>query len=309
MKLLLKYKSISALFIALSAVYLAAIIFEGPDKAILAKYDLTATQLVWLSLTVALPYVIIWFIALFGYLRFRWYSAAIKDSSDGAAFAVISRGLLLLSVWLPVSAVSSTLAKHLYQAHPSYTSTMVILVNYANVALLFTAFLIINSGARKLLGVVKNTVNAVSQRTTILYLVFSGLYGMLTLEDSARHAPTHSVAIASYYLPDWLIVTTIVIPRLIMWFLGVQAIEDIMMYRKKVKGKIYKLALQNVARGITAVIIATILLRCFESLSSPIGELSLGLVVLLVYLLLVALAIGYVLIYRGARSLQKIEDL
>ncbi len=132
---------------------------------------------------------------------------------------------------------------------------------------------------------------------------------MLTLEDSARQAPTHSVSIASYYLPDWLIITTIVIPRLILWFWGIKAVEDIYMYRKKIKGKIYKVALQNVARGIAAVVVATILLRCFQSLSSPIGELSLALIILLIYLLLIAIGIGYVLIYKGAKQLQKIEDL
>lgn len=309
MKLLIRHRFTSLFFLVMSAVYIAAMVLPKPDKVSLAKYDVSAGQLKMLVLTIALPYVIIWLFALLGYVRFKSYADSIKDSRDGAAVTQISRGLLLLAIWLPISAVVNSLSSIYYHAHPSATPTMVILVNYINLALLFPGFFILNKGSRKLLSIAKTTVNAVSQRTVLLFICFSALYVMLTLKDSARFAPTHSVATASYYLPDWLIITTVVIPQLIMWFLGVQAIEDIYLYRKKIKGKLYKVALNNFARGIAGIVLATILLRCFQSLSSPIGELSLALVFLLVYLLLVALAIGYVLVARGAKALQKIEDL
>ncbi len=309
MKLLLKYKFISLLFIGLSAVYIAGTVFEEPDKASLTKYNVTAAQLKWLVLTIALPYVIIWFVALIGFLRFKSYADTIKNSKDGEAFLVISRGLLLLSVWLPVSAVLGTVSADYYHAHTGATPTMVILVNYANVAILFPAFFLINKGARKLLSIARTNIYAVSQTASVIYICFTALYVMLTLEDSARHAPTHSTLVASYYLPDWLIITTVVIPRLIMWFLGIQAVQYIYLYRNKIKGKIYKLGLLNVARGIAGVVFATILLRSIQSLSSPISELSLALILLLVYILLIAMAIGYMLISRGAKRLQKIEDL
>ncbi len=309
MRLLFRYKIISALFIGLTAIYLAETLSVAPDKAALVKYSLTSTQFTWIVLSFSLPYVVIWFIALVGYLRFRSYTEVIKNSKDGSAFSTISKGLLLLSLWLPVAAALSAVATRLYTDHPSYTPTMVILVNYLNIAMLLPAFLIINRGARKLLSTVKPTANAISQRSALLFICFSALYVMITLEDRARHAPTHSVSLASYYLPDWLIIITIVIPRLVMWFLGVQAVENIYLYGKKTKGKIYKLALKNVAVGIGVVIIATITLRCIQSLSSPIGELSLSLVLLLYYILITALGIGYVLIYKGTKQLQKIEDL
>ncbi len=309
MNLLLRYRLTSGLFILFSFLYLASAILTEPNKVTLEKYSLSATQLIWLGLTVALPYVIIWFIALIGYLRFKSYTDGIRGSKDGEAFSVMGRGLLLLSIWLPLSAVISVAATHLYRDHPAYTPTLIIMLNYINIAMLFPAFYLINKGSKKLLRLVKTVASAVPQKYMILYIAFSALYVWLTLEDSARWAPTDSVRVASYYLPDWLIITTIVIPRLIMWFLGIQAVHYLYIYRKKVKGKIYKVALTGLARGVAAVIVATILLRCFQSLSSPIGNLSLAVLLLVVYLLLVALGIGYVFIARGAKKLQKIEEL
>ncbi len=309
MNLLLRYRLTSGLFILLSIIYLASTVFTDPNKATLEKYSISATQAIWLGLTIALPYVIIWFIALMGYLRFKSYGDGIRSSKDGEAFSVMSRGLLLLSIWLPLSAVISVAATHLYRDHPSYTPTLIIMLNYTNLAILIPAFYFINKGSKKLLKLVKATASAVPQKYMILYIAFSALYVWLTLEDSARWTPTDSVRVASYYLPDWLIVTTIVIPRLIMWFLGIQAVHYLYIYRKKIKGKIYKVALTGLARGIAAVIIASILLRCFQSLSNPMSHLSLAALLLVVYLLLIALSIGYVLIARGSKRLQKIEEL
>lgn len=309
MNLLLRHRLTSGLFILLSLIYLASAVFTKPAEATLEKYSISASQAILLGLTIALPYVIIWFIALVGYLRFKSYTDGIRGSRDGEAFSVMAKGLFLLSIWLPLSAVLSVAATHLYRDNPSYTPTLVIMLNYINLAIIIPAFYLINTGSKKLLKLVKTAASAVPQKYMILYIAFSALYVWLTLEDSARWAPTDSVRVASYYLPDWLIVTTIVIPRLIMWFLGIQAVHYLYVYRKKVKGKIYKVALAGLARGIGAVVVATILLRCFQSLSSPIGNLSLAVLLLVIYLLLIALGIGYLIIARGAKKLQKIEEL
>ncbi|HYH36226.1 MAG TPA: hypothetical protein VD706_01870, partial [Candidatus Saccharimonadales bacterium] len=66
---MLKYKWLSGLFITFSLVYVAQTALIRPDQATLDKYHLSAAQAVVLGLTVALPYLVIWFIALVGYLR------------------------------------------------------------------------------------------------------------------------------------------------------------------------------------------------------------------------------------------------
>jgi drug/metabolite transporter (DMT)-like permease len=88
-----------------------------------------------------------------------------------------------------------------------------------------------------------------------------------------------------------------------------QALFNIYLYRNNVKGRIYKDAFNNLGNGFTSVIVVLVVLRCFESLSSHLTKLSLGPILLIVYLLLIALSIGYILIFRGARSLHRIEEI
>lgn len=307
--MLLRHKKTTAVFILLAGLYIAQSLLVAPDQEILDKYHITAAQADALSLTIALPYVIIWFIALIGYLRLRSYALSIKGTKDGEAFRKIGIGILLLTIWLPLSTLVSSFASQIYHDHPTFTDDLVRLVNYANVLILFPAFLIINQGSRKLLALTRTTIQSPSQRVTLVFIALSALYVFLTLQDPARSVATASVMTASYYQPDWLIITTLVIPRLLMWFLGIQAVYNIYLYSKKVKGAIYKSSLRNLAMGIGGVVLISILLRCLQSLSSQIGNFSLGLLLLIIYFLLIIISAGYILISRGANSLQQIEEL
>lgn len=309
MRILLKHRLVSGIFLLLSIVYIGVSLFAHQDPAVMAKYHLTHGKLVALLLTITLPYVLIWFVSLLGYARFSTYAQTIRQSKDGAAFKTMARGLLLLALWLPVSAVTGVLSAKFYQAHPLQTAKMIIIVNYVNIAFLFPGFILTYQGARKLLPLIKTSATTLSQAVNIGFICFSGFYVFLTLEDPARHFPTDVTSKAAYYLPDWLIVFTLVIPRLIMWYLGVKAVQYLYLYRNKVKGTLYKQALNNLARGFMGVVITTIILRCFQSLSAPLARLNLAALLLIVYALLIIIAIGYGLISLGAKKLQQIEDL
>jgi hypothetical protein len=307
--LVMTYKKLTGLFIVFSIAYLLLSILLPLDKASLAKYHLTSGSAAALTFTVTIPYLVIWFIALVGYLRLKAYTEAIGDGKDGEAFAMISKGILCLSLWLPVSALIGSATTGYFHANHSSTPLMINLNNYANLIILFPAFLLVNLGSKKLLTIIRKPEAALPQTIMMVFIGFSALYVFLVLRDPARQFPTHSVSTASYYLPDWLIVTTIIIPRLITWFLGVQAIHNIYLYRNKIKGLIYKDALKSLANGIGGVVLTVVVLRCFQSLSSQLNQLSLSLILLIVYLLLILISIGYILIAKGAKSLQKIEEI
>lgn len=307
--LIFKYKMLSALFVTFSLIYLLHGILIPPDKAILEKYDVSAGQMVGLLLTITIPYVVIWFVALVGYLRFRHYTQSIKGSKDGAAFTIICKGLLLFTLWLPLSALTGTLTDHYADLHPSATANMVRLDNYVNLLLLLPAFLLVNQGAKKLLAIIRQSANLFPQKGVILFIIFASLYVFLVLQDPARQLPTESVKTAAYYTPDWVTLTTMIIPRLIMWFLGAQTVYYIYSYAKRVKGSLYKDALNTLGRGLGAVVVAVIALRCFQSLSTQVAYLNLGLLLLVVYALLGIIASGYILILKGAKKLQRIEEL
>lgn len=295
-------------FFMLAVVYLVQTIFTSVNKALLLHYNVTSGQLKALALTVVIPYIIIWFIALIGYERLLTYAESIRESKDGQAFLVIAKGLLLLALWLPVTAVVSNFLSRWYQHHPALTNELTIFNNYFDLAILVPAFYLLRQGSRRLLGVIKQP-EYISIKTVMWVILFSAFYVLLVSHDPSRNHPTATAPVAAYYEPDWLIIATIIVPRLIMWFFGIQAMYNIYRYMYKVKAPIYSKSLQNLANGICGVVIAVIVLRCVQSLGSTLGHLGLLALLLIVYGLLLLLSIGFVLIAMGTRSLRQIEKI
>ncbi|HEX4774574.1 MAG TPA: hypothetical protein VH234_03590 [Candidatus Saccharimonadales bacterium] len=307
--LITKYKKITALFALISLAYVLLVALLPQDKATLSKYHISGGQLVGLDIAILAPYIVIWLFALVGYLRLKAYAESIRGGKDGEAFRLIALGLFWLSFWLPISAVISSATSGYYRAHTSSTPEMINLNNYVNILLLLAAFIFVYEGSKKLLSIVKRTEVPLPHFVMILFISFSSVYTFLVIHDPARQFPTQSVHVASYYLPDWLIILSIVIPRLITWYLGVKAIHNIYMYRKKTKAPIYKHALSRLAFGLGWVIATIIVLRLFESLTSQLNRMSLQAILLIIYVLLAIMCVGYVLIAKGARSLQRIEEI
>jgi hypothetical protein len=304
-----RYKKLTALFIVLSIAYLLLTILLPVDKSTLHKYHISHAEDIILALTITIPYLIIWFIALVGCLRLRSYISTIFKSKDGAAFRTIGTGILWLTLWLPLSAIFSSISSGIYQSHPSAKPSMIIINNYVNIIILGVAFWFIHNGTSQLLRVIKKPASRMPQTLMMLFIAFASLYVFLVLRDPARQHATHDVSVAAYYLPDWLTITSVVIPRIIIWFWGIEAIYNIYLYRKWVKGPIYRNALYDLANGLTGVVLILVILRCLQSLSSLLEAWTLGVVLGFVFILLILLAIGYLLIARGAKSLQRIEEI
>jgi hypothetical protein len=306
--LLRRYWVISLTFFVLAAVYLVQSATVVPDAATLERYDLTVSEVHVLSLTIALPYVLIWVVALFGYLWLRSYTSFLGKGKDAPGFKTLANGVFLLTLWLPVSTVSSNLASSYYGDHPASTAWLIRLVTYLNILLLLPAFYQLNRGANRLLSTTRTKRRGMSQVQTVLYIVFAVLYVFVTFTDDARQVAIGTTTHATYYLPDWLTLLTVVIPRVCMWYLGFSAVASMILYRKEVKGAIYKEALRFVAFGMAGVVCVGILLRVIQSLTSVINALSLTLLLLLVYGLLTIMAIAYAVLAKGAERLQKIEE-
>ncbi len=307
--LVFRYRILAGTFLALSTAYISLSLLLPQDKAALNKYHITSGQDIALVLTIAIPYIVIWLVALVGYLRFKLYSDTIKKSKDGAAFHIISLGLLWLAMWLPLSAVLGVITTGYYRAHASATAQMVVLNNYINIVILLLAFWYMLKGTNQLLHVIKKPAPRLPQSMMMLFIASSAIFMLLVLHDPARQFPANGLAVATYYLPDWLTVLTIVVPTLITWHMGMQAVYNMYLYRKGVKGQIYKNAFSGIASGLSAVIIVLVVLRFFETLSSQVSKLALGPILLIIYLLLVALSVGYIRISKGAKNLQYIEDI
>jgi hypothetical protein len=307
-KILLRYPKLTALFLLSAVGYVALTLTSTPTKETLQQYHVTATQLHEIALTITIPYIIIWIFGLVGYLRLRSYVTAIGDSADGKAWREICNGVLLLVLWLPLNVLLSSLATNFYQTHPEATANSIRLLNYFNILIMLPAFYLIYIGSKKLVEVAKVRAHGLTQRQSAAFIVFSILYVFVALSDTGRQVAHSGAEVATYYLPDWITVVTILIPRVLTWFIGLAAVANIMLYRQKVKGAIYKEGLRYMALGLYVVVVAIVVLRTIQSLSSAIGSWSLGFLLLLIYGLLAILGTGYALVSKGAKRLQKIEE-
>lgn len=308
--LILKYKEVGLVFLLLSIIYVLQSFLTKPNASTLQKYHLGSGQFKWLILTIVVPLVVIWIISLLGYLRLREYTEKIDDDRDGKAFKLINKGILFFGLWLPLSSVLNNYFSSIYTAHPADTAALVILSNYISVVFLIPAFWFIYHGTNKLMALTKPKATFVAgQKLTYVYIVFSALYIWLVLSDTARRVPNHGATVASYYQPDWLIIITIALPRLLMWFIGFQAVQNLYSYTYRVKGTIYRRAVKELSFGLGAVVSLTIMLRVLESLSVELGKLSLDILLLIIYVLLILIAGGYILVARGAAKLQRLEDI
>lgn len=298
-------------FVGLAILYLALAFIIPPDAQALSKYHLSVGGAKILSLTILLPYVAIWFVALYGSMKFKSYADKITNTQDGTACAILANGLLLLAYSMPISAVVTNINQYISNRLPEYWPTATIINNYTNLVFALGAFYIIYRGAKRLGLVLKNYVSETtsSDVLSLIFIVTSVAYSYLTLTNPARQHATASVKHAAYYLPDWLLLTTIVIPYVALLFFGLSAVWFMRLYSARVPGVLYKQALRYVVIGIFTALISLIALRMLASMTSWFEKQALKSILSILYLLLIFIGLGYLWIAKGARKLAKIEEV
>jgi hypothetical protein len=134
-------------------------------------------------------------------------------------------------------------------------------------------------------------------------------YTWAVLNNPFRSVSSDPLVKATYYLPDILIMLTIVIPYVLIWIMGGTAIINVLSYTKRVPGVIYKQAFSSLAYGLTFTIVLLIVLQFLSQANASIGHAAFSVILVIIYPLLLAIAIGYLLIARGARKLAAIEEI
>jgi|GEM_PF-2681682 len=306
-RLLMRNPYLTLVFFGLATTYVLATVLPSPDAGTLKKYDITAAQLRILLATIVVPYIIIWTLSLIAYLRFQAYSQNIRQDKDGKAWHEVTKGILWIALSLPIFSTVNTVSALLYRHTPSLTSHLIRFDVYLAMVVMAVGIWYIYKGSGKLLSIVHKYRFQTSLGLVLGFIAFAVIYTFLTLNDPARSVPSGVIERATYYEPDWAILLTITIPRLLMWFLGIQALYNITVYFTKTKGKLYKSALVNLTQGLGIILGATITLRVLQTLTSVLAVSGIGLLLIIIYLLLIGLGVGYFLIDRGARKLEILE--
>lgn len=304
MQYLRRHYKIILLFCLFAAAYLVHSIRAGSDPKLQAQYHISSVQATGLLLTIAIPYIAIWFTALFGYLRLRAYAGSIKQSRDGRGFWQISHGVLWLIFWLPINTLVGDLAARLAAHHPQWTTVGEYANTYISVLMLLVAFFLLNEGAKKVLRLTRVKQYEWQPKLLVgLFLIMAGLYIFLAFQNPAGAAgTTHRL------MPDWLLMDTVVLPRLLGWYLGLQAVWHLYLYTKFISGRLYRLPLTYLTTGLTVVVLGLILLRYLSTMSA-ITKSGLSVILPALYLLLIIISGGYMLLARGARELARLEQV
>ncbi len=303
-----KYYSLLAILVL---AYLYTIIIVSPDSAALARYNITATQLRLLSLTLIIPIFAIWFAGVYGLVNVGNYARKIRGTRDGNGFRHLAIGLVFLGLLLPITGVVSRILLYAVQ-HDIITQALSTIINtHLSVGLQLLGFLFLFTGSWRLVRSAKKAYLPRSHliATGAALVVLGAFYIFATLSNPSRETPVAPTTQATYYMPDWLILTTITLPYILAWAFGFYAALFLHAYHRGVGGKIYKKALMKLNKGFFVVIIASMLLQFIGAATTVLYGLGLGAALLLLYVLLLFIAVGYVFIALGAKDLAQLEEV
>lgn len=296
--------------LALIILYVALVFGLPPDPVTLDRLDISATELRLLTATVTLPLIAIWFAAFYGYVHFADYARTIRKSPEGRSYAKLATGLGILAYGLPISAITDSALDYIAQLNPGFIPASTIIDNYVSIIIVLAGFLVIYAGAKSLVTTVPRVFSSPLYISFLAgFIALAVGYVYLVLTNPLR---THSTDVSNpaiYHLPDWLIIPTIILPYLLTWFIGLWAAQYIYHYHKIVKGIIYKSSFLYLSVGLSAVILGSILLQYISAVRNLLLDLALAPLLLVVYAILIAISIGYVLVALGAKKLQKIEEV
>lgn len=307
-------KKYYGLLIVLILAYLSITFATDPDPARLTQYKLDSTQLRLILLTVAIPASAIWFAAFYGLVNVSKYAEKIKGTPDGKGFQQIARGLIVLGVGLPLTSVVNSLLNYGISKHEITQATATIITTHLTFIFPLIGFVFLFIGSHHLLTILKKAKKAVMLPEHLMGLGFvlafiSVLYTLATFTNPLREVSTVHGVRATYAMPDWLILTTIVLPYIFIWGCGLYASLQLRAYQQSVGGKVYKRSLSKLNTGLVAVIVTSIMLQFLTAASSRFAGWGIESILGLVYVLLAIIAVGYVLIALGAKGLAKLEEV
>jgi hypothetical protein len=289
-------------YISFVILYVALTFLTPPNKAVMHQYHLSTTGARFLSSSVVLPLILIWFAAFYGFSKLLRYAEFIKRSKDGKQVAILARGVEYLALWLPISSCVSAILNIWTEHHPGFANASTIISGYVSLVIPFLGFITISVGARNLVDNIRQRPARLTIQVITLLLALSGVI-------YCYFAFTGPHIRSIYHLPSWLLVSTIIVPYLFMWFVGMMATSEIALYAHKASGVIYRSGWRLLAAGLGGMIITSVSLQYIVTLTDRLSHLKIGVLMGLIYLLLLAMASSFVLIALGAKKLQRIEEV
>lgn len=307
MKANLKADYLIYLFILLIIIYVGLLLFLPANPESLERFSLEEWDFKWIRLVAMLPFVAVWMIAIYGHRSLKQYTMSLGKAKEKKSFEHLSNGVMVLAFSLPLASLLPLFLKEVLLVGEDMLATRVILGNFINLALFAVAMFMISAGAR---GLVK-TFKKYSEYANLIppYLAFILITVASVFSWLVTDRPTPELGLSrAYYLPEWLLLPTIVAPYLVAWTVGLMAAYHLNIYNQKVGGTIYRSAFSDLAKGVTGVIIVTMAIQLLNAMTLWVSSLGLASILFILTVLIFVYAVGFGYIARGANKLRKIEE-
>lgn len=276
-----------------------------------SRYSVTLLQINLLRVTLLLPYLLIWMSGLFAFLHFHSYQSFLGKSPEASGFKKLTKaiGFLLAVVIIP-------LFVSLYGTYhaDSYLvqKTITILRNNLTVIFYLISFYYLWGASSELITALIKDEKKLKPKYEIVSII-TALLGLilifLILHNPFRSTSSNPLIRPTYYLSDWSIFITIIIPYLLVWLLGLLAIINIKTLANEVSGVIYKKTFNSISRALIILISLVISLQFLSQASTFFAHASLGIILSVVYALLLLIAGAYLYLAKAAKQLTAIEKI
>ncbi len=299
--------------IAVVTLWLAYCILSilAPSSGAEERYHITSLRLAFLQGTFFIPLLVIWLAAMFAIVRFVRYTSIIEGSPESAGFKKLCYGLRALFLVLIIPSFINLVAMYNPEsgAADKYTS---IVRNYSTIVLYLFAFWQLWHGS-KILNITSTKEQGSAPKARIIAFVItatlSAVYVWLIFQNPFRTSSTDLLVKPAYYLPDWLIVLTIIIPYIAIWTMGSVAVINLIAFAKRVPGIMYRRAILWVSWGLSLIVLLLVALQLLNQLGGYFGRAKLETLLGIIYLLLLVMVVTYLFIARGARALTALEEV
>lgn len=267
-------------------------------------HSLHITEEIYRLLIVSLlaPYAVIWFAAFYGYDQLARYSKALMFTGEGRAFQKIAKGLGVLAWGLILQVLLGSILNAITLSHPTFRAGKTIINDYFNLLVALVGFVLIENGTYELVKLVRAHHSHTTMRLLIvLGAIIAALFQREVFLSRSDNNP--------YYLPVYPLIFTIIIPYVFTWIIGILSVYELNMYAAKVRGLLYKHALQFLANGLSIVILLSVAIQFITAAMVAGPNSPLGTILLIDYVLLGAMAFGFILVAVGAKRLKRIEEV
>lgn len=293
------------LFVGLLAGYLALNYNLPTDPETLERYSLTQASARILRVSILLPITFVYLAAFYGFYRFKTYSLKIIDSKEGPFFNNIANGLMAIVFSLPISSMASSLVSYARHAYPDIYPIAKASQSYLILIFWIVGVLLVAKGAEGLVSTLrKSKEKNFSYLGLMVPIVLASVLSWLM--TAFGPGPSSN---GKFILPDWVQISTIAIPYVFVWCVGIRSAVLLYRYKNRVKGAVYKRAFDGLAKGFGVIVLISVIVQFISVLSEQITQLDLSPLLGILYSLVILYAVGYGLIAKGAGRLKQIEEV